>query len=296
MKEETLKKKSRFWMEKYQNNKAVQFKQIEFLQNREFACLIPSDFSNTYMYGRNVRFLRCHSVQHIEFILNDLLTAGSQGTIYNLYYSLGSYKNGMYPISWTDMKKRKLLTDRWTKTHYLEMVSYDWLIDFDVKKPTDNNKAYADADKLHKFLNDIKIPHEIRFSGRGFHIIIPYYILEPLKASFEPLGDRNIYDFLSDMTKILYKKFSKLIDYDIFDSRRLCKLPFSAVHYETHEAVCVPISSEKDWQNFDYKKCTMDNMDYILSCKRFIFNDKSDKDIYTLLEALNLGVEENGNS
>ena len=94
---------------------SVKFGLIQFLFNREFILLVPY-YMNEIRQRRSVRNLRCHSVQHLDYILNQMMKIERKKNIFNFYYSIAKYKNGIPKFS-PNLAKRKTQTQTNTHTH-----------------------------------------------------------------------------------------------------------------------------------------------------------------------------------
>ena len=135
------------------------------------------------------------------------------------------------------------------------MLKYDLLIDIDASDHSEILHANKCTIEICKRLKQYDIEFEIVFSGCGFHIVIPYKHFETKKFSFDPDSDNSIYSAYSLIAKKLSSKYSEMVDYNLNDSRRLCKIPYSLAIYENNIYMCCPLSFYT-LQNFkleDYK-------------------------------------------
>jgi len=230
---------------------AVKFELIKSLYNREFALLVPRMYDK--LSYRSVRTLKVHSVQHLDFNLKatDMFKFN---TPYNFYYSLAKFKNGI-PNQTLNFQERN--NDDWKENYYKEMVSYDWLIDIDAGDFDDLKFAYHSARNVKGLFDKLNVPYELRYSGMGFHFIVPYKFL-PKNLTFNPHSEElTIYKFLKNLTKCIADDYSDLIDLNVFDSRRVCKLPYSLAIYENDAFVCHPFLSDEEFKNFKVKGVVM---------------------------------------
>ena len=231
----------------------VRYEQIKFMLNREFACLVPSYYRHTPMGKRNARNFRAHNTQSIQLILDRILRYNEQQTVYNLYYSMAEYKGGL-PLFSPNLTSRKKHADQWKTDHYKSMKGYDWLIDIDAGDHTEILQAKQTTIRICDFLDGYRVPYQLRFSGCGFHIIVPYDYFKVLKLSFDPYEEHNIYKVLSQLSKRLNEMFSEMVDWNITDSRRVAKLPYSISYYSKKEYVCLPLLTDEELHDFVLEK------------------------------------------
>ncbi len=245
------------WTENWYNNNRVKYAMMPFLKNRELAFITPSWARQG---ERNTRTMRCHNIQS-QRVLREWIGADRQETFYNYYYSLAEYKEGL-PIVSLNMDKRKEQTKEWIEVHHKTMSSYDFMIDIDGIGHDEENFEYTkeSARLVKKFLDGINIPYYLRFSGNGFHFIIPYNYMT-FQYSLNPHSEaKTIYQFYYLIAKKMYEEFTELIDYKIYDSRRVCKIPFSLALYEDNIYVCTPINSDLDFETFQLYNALPDNV------------------------------------
>lgn len=256
----------------------VKFEIIRFLQNREFACLVPSWFSEGQKKSK--RNLRCHNIQQLDFILNRWLKPLQQGIIYNLYYSMSKFRNG-FPIFKGNSEERREKVEEYKKVCFKDVVTYDWLVDVDALSHSENNIyfAYESAKTIKKLFDKFKVPYELRFSGKGFHFIVQAAYLRELNLHYEPFINGSIYRFLTNLSKVLNEKYSELIDWKIPDSRRVAKIPYSISFYKGQDYICIPFLSDKEFNDFELEKMIPDKwMSFLKTNVRnrgsFLFNKK----------------------
>lgn len=261
------------------------FEMIKFLKNREFA-LLPPSYLRQYHIGS--RYFRCHNVQSFSFILWDIMKFMRFKRLFNLYYSLATYKDGL-PRFTPNLRERD--TSDWKVNHWKEMSGYDWLIDIDAGDHNDIMFAHDSANLIMELFDKCKTPYELRFSGCGFHLIVPYEYIKPLGLHFNPHEKGSVYDFLTSMSKELYNQFSEMVDWNINDSRRICKLPYSAVFYKNKTYIAWSFKSRDNFKYF--RLCDMEygNPKNIKGRGTKVFNEDY-KHISFLLDEL--GIDYNG--
>lgn len=274
------------------NSPAIKYEIIKFFYRREMAT-IRKPGNNAF------RMLKCHTTQHFDFLWGTIIEAERQNELHNIYYSLARYHNGIPNQNFKQGGKRD--NYQWNKTHYQEMESYDFLIDIDAHDCS-LDFAYNSATELKEFFDDNNIPYELRFSGNGFHFIIPYYFFQDdfnlHDINLNPNEAHNIYQTYTKIAKYLHDNFSSLIDWKIYDSRRVCKVPCSLSCYPKSEdndelriVMCFPFSSDEQFKIFENNSRLL-NLEYInpqsfVGNSSFLFNETGTLDkLRKIVEAL----------
>jgi len=255
----------------------VKFEIIKSLYKREFACLIPSWVTSQDIKRTSTRMLKCHNVQHFDYLINKSLRMFERNLPYNLYYSLARYQDGI-PQQTANYSIRD--NSEFEQKHFEYMNGYDFLIDIDAGSHDDIMEAHFSTEKIVEFFNKNNIPFELRFSGKGFHIVIPYKYFDACflekqrlgELSFNPKQEFNIYSVYSRIAKALQKKFSEMIDLKIYDSRRVCKIPFSLALYENEIYVCYPFETLEGFFSFDLQYFILGHFSLYVRQNRKVFN------------------------
>lgn len=215
--------------------------------------------------SNNVRFKILQSINDVHFSLFKLLIQNDKS--YNVYYSLAEY-NGPIPIvSKVGMDRETVQRNKevWNYNHWKRMTGYDWLIDIDSEN-IDYIHGHVDtAIKVYKYLKIKQKVQEIsiRFSGCGFHLIVPFKNI-PLKLKDVDEGQmfnpeykyRSIYTNLNKINKHISDLFGTDIDTGLSDSRRLCKCPDTLVWNAKagKHLMRSAIITYDELVNFDHKK------------------------------------------
>ena len=122
--------------------------------------------------------------------------------------------------------------------------------DFDDNQKPENSQL--DAMRLVSFLEEIKQPHIIQFSGsKGFHVFL-YFV--PILFDYRRIDDteRN----MSVMIKKIFMWFKKVLalktlDDTVGEPKKLCRLPYT-YHVnrkgEVHEEQCFPMTKDQLFQ------------------------------------------------
>lgn len=225
----------------YYKNKVILYLMMPYLKNREFA-LLPAKGTE----GHPMRYLRAHNVQSIRYWMERM--GIYKGKRYSLYMSNAKYKNG---VPYRDPSIEKGYSDEWRKSHWKSIESYDLVIDLD----SDGNlrECHKDMSYIRRFLNMVKCPHFVRFSGRGFHFIVPDSAF-PKKKSYDPTEKGSVYDAYRQIASFMLENLSPLIDMSIYDSKRLIKVPYSlALYGDYEETVCSPLANDGGDRLFNSK-------------------------------------------
>lgn len=224
----------------------IKFNIIKYTKNRETMLL-------SHDRKKFLRMLKIHSVQHIDFHLKALNWYKQK---WNIYYSMAQYKNGI-PNQKFNLAARD--NSQWKKDHWKQMVSYDFLIDIDATTHDEIIDAKLSALNIIRRLEKHKILYDVRFSGMGFHIVVPYDHFKSDNYSFDPKHERSIYSYYSLMARKLNIEISEMVDYKINDSRRVCKVPYSLAIYENIIYVCCPLTI-KMLKEFKLENYTPENV------------------------------------
>jgi len=232
----------------YYDNLSVYYKLIHYSYKREVMVIDKEDRNGC------IRMLKAHNVQHWQYINNKQLFIFSNYRRFNYYYSLARYKQGI-PNQPSSLKGRD--NSQWNKEHHQHMEAYDFLLDIDAPERKYLHYAYESLQQITQLLNAYRIPYKVRFSGKGFHIIIPYEVFNHYGWSFNPFCDENIYQKYAMIAKKLFNTYSEFIDVGIYDSRRVVKMPYTIVNDPQESPVmCVPIM---DFKGFVLKEFLCDN-------------------------------------
>lgn len=225
------------------------------MQDRETAVLVPKTFMNTVEL-RGIRYLRIAGTDGLRYMLERMACYKSQNTPMNVYYSLAKYKEGL-PVMSPVLHFRKKDIEQWRDKMNSMIVSYDCLIDIDSPDHAHMGYAKETAGDITRLLNKFKVPYYLRFSGMGYHIVIPYDAFYHLDIHMNPEEDvdRSVYTLFNTITDRLNDKFSEMVDTGLHDSRRILKVPYTLSMYADGCFVCWPFNSrseflEKSWKDF----------------------------------------------
>ena len=221
----------------------VKFNIIKYTYRRETMFIKAK---HSVREGKTTRMIRIHNVQHLDLWLKSMQVFKHLRE-YNLYYSLAKYEDGI-PYGSLDLGNRDF--GNWVEENHKQIVSYDFLLDIDCGNHKEMPFAYISAKKLKNFFDKNDVPYHLRFSGMGFHFIIPFKCFIDYNLSFNPDENRNIYEFFMDIAMKLHNRFSEMIDLRIYDSRRVAKIPYSLALFDNDNYVCYPFKNNEDFEIF----------------------------------------------
>lgn len=211
--------------------------------------------SKTEHFDRRIatRNILVKNIQGIQFWLERLNAFKTPERMYNMYYSMAKFKT--FPMR--DPKTFELEIPDWNEKAYRFIIGYDMLIDID---GGDNDIDYAvdSAKRIKARLDGFNVPYHMRFSGRGFHFIIPsrFFVPELLETdnvnNFNPHKDDNIYSLMRKIAEYLYDVDSEFIDRDVYDHRRVAKIPYSLAIYDDNVFICKPVKDLNDFKIESY--------------------------------------------
>lgn len=226
----------------------VHFEIIKFLQLREMMF---------YKKGAEYtfRYMRCHNVQTFALFLKN---AGAFRHTFNIYNSVATYRDGIDWFGYDLLRRDKDAIDSWRLESHKHMTGYDFFIDIDAPSFDEVDVAKASALIFWDLLTRFNVRFECRYSGMGFHFVIPSSVLP--KKKFSPYSeDVSIYQYLRAIARKLKENVSNYIDTSIYDERRVLKTPYTLAVYDEGEYVCLPMLMRDDVRLFDVEQAHIDN-------------------------------------
>jgi hypothetical protein len=164
-----------------------------------------------------MRQLFCERYDFWKLITEQL---GFQEKLVNAYRSVATYKPDTIPLSSLNLYRRldSEAYQKFNENFGENIADYDFLIDLDSESFSD---AYYQASVIKSVFDDYKLPYSFwNSSSKGFHFVIEgKYFDIPL------LNKPNAFAKVSYNLKGIYEL--KGIDTEIFDFRRIVKLPYS---------------------------------------------------------------------
>lgn len=183
-----------------------------------------------------VRNMRIRNPYHFE---ENKKRFGFDEYLVNYYYSLAVMKKEM-PLFNFDLEKRRVESQVFDELFAQYMDGYDFAIDIDSKE-LGMDQATQDMQTIHRYFLKKEVPHQVRFSGSGFHIVVYSNCLFSRGLKFDPLIAPTMCQYLSLWLK--EKLGCPTIDNSIYDQRRIFKLPYS-LDIKTGN-VCLPMREEE---------------------------------------------------
>lgn len=167
------------------------------------------------------------------------------------FYSDLATWNNMMPFSW-DVQKRKEQKDVWESKKEIEIIGFDFAMDFDANNKAQWKDAYKDAKKIYNLFSKNKIPFSITWSGqRGFHIKIENKYMPSGKAILKPTKYKKFASILKAKHNL------KTLDEGIYHIDRILKLPYS-IDSKTN-LVVLPLD-DNQFTNFQPEICEPNNV------------------------------------
>jgi len=215
------------------NNSNVLFCMRPYTYRREVAFLSKTEGYPT------LRPIRCSNTQDLRYQIDSHIKYRDHE--YNIYTSVAKYSSIDRDLIWFP---NKVLRDNWRQNYWKFMIDYDFFIDIDLQSHNDFDIGKMEVIKIQNFLISNKVPHELRFSGMGFHIVI---LNETPDKNFKLFDENNIYTEYCNLAKKLIKLLDlKFLDLKIYDARRLIKCPYTLACYGKTKYVCKPIHSTEE--------------------------------------------------
>ena len=227
------------------------------LRRREFVVLTPKMLKNFSSFA-GIRCLSCVSTDGLKFNLHNIKYVQENNPV-QLYYSLTTYEKGL-PRFNNVFRFRTTQVEEWKKEHHKHIISYDMLIDIDSPDISSMDTAKEDCYKIMNVLSQHGLKYYVRFSGMGYHIIVPHECFAHLNYHFNPHNDieNSIYILFNDITEWLHDTVSEFVDTGLHDSRRITKVPYSLAMYQNGTFVCWPFKTRQEFIKHNYKDYRID--------------------------------------
>jgi len=234
-----------------------QYNMFQYVHNREFMLKSVQNLSCT------TRHLQVRSVQSFQWWYKRIETLDDDKSVrdyFNKYYSLATFEP--FPLTLEEQNafgrgRREAVKEHFTHGWSKYLKDFDFLIDIDAPTIDFIMIAYSDALKIARYLDLHDCPYSFRYSGKGFHVLIPNVITQLRKQDQFPLLDTLI-DVKSPQSLMkLYAKFlnklkfifSDFVDDTIADFRRVTKIPYSLAIYQgtkgIHGYVCFEFQKDE---------------------------------------------------
>ena len=231
-----------FKVARHYNHLRIQHLMIKYTFKREVMRIVPK-FSKEQK--NTMRMFRIHNINQLQWLFRFSHIFDGQRYPVQFYHSLAMYNTGV-PRRNTQDKGEKEYYETFKESSIKNIVSYDFFLDID--SPTEDKIQVASSDtyKICSYLDDMKIPYSLRFSGNGFHIFIPHSSFTEIKHHFNPYTiEGSIYSLYTKIAQAITKRFTEFVDESIYDSRRVIKIPFSVSITEKKAYVVAPLQKEE---------------------------------------------------
>lgn len=250
---------------RHYGNFRIQNLMIRYLFRREVMRIVPK-FCDPELQKNTMRMFRAHNTQSLKWLFRFSKIYTPERYPVNFYYSLATYK-GAIPGRWNVSADEKKFYDEFKDKATEYMSGYDYVVDIDAPDEKEIKEAARATLKIHEMFNDVGLRHDMRFTGGGFHIIVPYQAFEKVPHSFNPYDSLSIYALHTEISLALYNTVSEFVDHSIHDSRRVVKIPFSVSMCENKNYVVHPISG---YELMDFNPVIYDAEFYGVTHARFI--------------------------
>lgn len=260
-----------------------------FSRKRETGFIVPS-WCEADMKKASTQMLKCEKKEHLIFYMGDL-GMFRRNIFYNLYSSVIVYRNGIPFQDMRDMAKRREKNSHWFAIKHNEVERCDFFVDIDAGNHDDIDMAHVSTSIIKGIFDRFGLMYELRFSGCGFHFMIP---IEQHEYSFYVSDEKNIYSYYMLIAKMLHDVCSQMVDWEIYDSRRFHKLPYSLANYDEDIYVCLPIMGDEQFKNFDLRNYKWDawlESDLIKDRGTHFFNQQTLSDNWKILSNVKLFLE-----
>lgn len=217
-------------IKKYYADNSILTKLLHFMRYRENVLL-----------KQNGRYpVRCVCPGSITGLIQNIDRFDVCEEQYNIYSSVATYNfyqlskdTNLIPFSF-NLKKRKNQIKEFGEICNDYQIKIDFVLDFDVHDD-DYEKTFDEVVRTCEFFNNFKSLYSVRFSGRGFHIVIDSKYLP------DRLDECDFYHHIAlKLQKLLDLS---TLDLSIYDDRRVIKTPYSIDHRSG--LCCIPINRFK---------------------------------------------------
>ena len=201
-------------------------------------------------YRKEVAFLRKNNyVRNVKaftvlYLIQNMKAMGFYRKVHNMYYSVAYFNN--LPTFSFNFITRKLQQQKF-RTDYIKYLSgMDIAIDFDAHEGKNIKEAYDEFKYVHDLFSKQKVPFSPRFSGSGFHIVIPFEDF-PEGIAWREFPE----EFLKEIRRFLNLPS---LDTSTGSHRSLLKIPYT-LDIKTGN-VCLPLHP-KQVDSFNIKDMSM---------------------------------------
>lgn len=197
----------------YYSHIFVRFEILKCLRGREFAVL------DKFEHKGNIRYMNVLNYDYLLLYFEKLRLVSRNLTFYHSVANLKNLPHVNFNLR-TRMKEKDYID--FDKNFENNMTGFNFFMDFDGKENFE--QCYKEVKEFKSILEEMKISYYIlNSSSRGFHIIIPSFLFDESNIP----ENVKLFNKIGNNIKIIYG--FETLDTSIWDSHRICKLPYSYV-------------------------------------------------------------------
>ena len=231
-------------IDEWYNNKKVKELITPFIKRRESVIISKTDNRAT------IRYMNLFCPDSLKCLYKSTRFLDTEKEC-NLYSSLAKFK-GYFPVrGFYGEKRRKDVAKIKDGENYAKsIISMDFALDIDAPDHTYIGEAFFNAKQIKRLFDNLDVPYSLRFSGCGFHFVIPAQYFKH-NRSYDGYVEDNIYQVYRALADCLYNEFSEFIDTSIYDMKRVLKTPYSLAIYDPETVyVCWEYRSDEEFEDF----------------------------------------------
>jgi len=206
-------------------SKSLKWREGVFLEPKGTKCIRGLKIENSYHLRRNL--------EGFNFFKN----------LYNIYNSLAIMEK--QPLLSLNPGVRRGQYKKFNEDFECNVKYYDFAIDIDVKNFADLKCALYDVKKIYNLFRSYKVKFQVRCSGSGFHIVVPWYETDSINLKIQERV--KLFGDLAEYLRLFLNL--EYIDMSIYDIRRIWKTPFSLDRNTNN--LCLPLFENEIFE-FDY--------------------------------------------
>jgi len=165
------------------------------------------------------------------FLYDSVVRYKNDERFFNMYHSICKYNTGI-PHQPQRLMERD--NKEWNRTHQNHIKEIDFFLDVDGELDT-IKYTKEDVIVISEFFDSLNVPYEVRFSGRGFHFVIPFKFFQHLDLSFDYTQENSYIALYLKIAEYIFNNFTDQVDLSIYDSRRIIKVAYSLAVYPNNE-------------------------------------------------------------
>lgn len=232
---------------KHYSRQEILYEIVKYANSRELS----------FLGDGRVRGVMAHKV---SYLLRNFKAFDFGKKLYNVYFTVAKIRN-LGALSFAPPERKKQLKEL-TEKFNLIAYEYDLVLDFDAKEG--HNKAYSQCRELKEYFDCDGIEYFLKFSGSGFHIVIPHYEVSKINP-MEKFDFKKRVEFCKEFAQRCKDIFAlDTLDDSIYDMRRLWKCPYT-LDIKTGN-VAMPLT-DTEFNNFKLEMVDMCSDEYIDSVR-----------------------------